>query len=84
MRYYIFKTIIPNDGELKEIHKELLGRRCYIVELEAGKRAIIRYEPDYDPGDFHLVSTSIVKNYTDDNGVCTIWTENTTYYLEAA
>ena len=35
---YIFKEVKPKDGVMKEIHYDVLGRRCYIIALEKGQR----------------------------------------------
>lgn len=81
---YVFREVKPKDGVMKEIHEEVLGRRCYIIALERGQRGFIKFEPDYDMGRFHRLHTSAVVDWTEseDGKLLTIETANTTYVLE--
>lgn len=84
MPFYIIKSITPKDGVMQEIHKETLGRKCFIICLEVGQRGWLRYEPAYDLGCFHRLHTSTVLRCTraEDKSWIEIETVNTTYYLE--
>jgi len=82
---YVFKEVKPKDGVMKEIHEEVLGCRCYIVDLQKNWRGLIKFEPRYDPGCFHRLSTSPVIDWSEseDGSQLTIETENTVYILDA-
>lgn len=84
MSYFIIKKVTPKDGVVREIHEEVLGRRCYILDLQIGQRGWIKFEPSYDPGCFHRLHTSTVVSYkmADDESWAEIETINTTYRLE--
>ena len=85
MDRYIFKEVNPKEGTpYNSLHEEVLGRPCYVAHLEIGERALINYEPDYDPGCYHSLHTSIVENYMTHSGEesVTIETQNTIYVLE--
>ena len=85
MGRYIFKEVKPKESTpYNSLHEEVLRRPCYVVHLEIGERALINYEPDYDPGHYHSLHTSIVENYMTHNGEesVTIETQNTVYVLE--
>ena len=81
---YVFKEVKPKDGVMKEIHHDVLGRRCYIIALEKGQRGFIKFEPEYDMGRFHRLHTSTVFdwNESEDGKILSIETANTTYVLE--
>lgn len=81
---YIFKEVKPKDGVMKEIHYDVLGRRCYIIALEKGQRGFIKFEPEYDMGRFHRLHTSTVVDWCESEGgkILSIETANTTYVLE--
>lgn len=80
---YIIADIRPRDGELTELHQNILGRRCRIVELEPGKRCLLYCDVRDDPGHPHRISTSVVtRSEAQDNGDrVEIQTMNTTYVL---
>lgn len=81
-KFYTIKAVKPKDGVMREIHEDVLGRRCYILFLQIGHRGILKYEPEYDPGCYHSLHTSTVKKVTHgDNGV-EVETRNTVYVLE--
>jgi len=84
MNDYIIKEVRPKSGIMRDIHKEVLGCRCYVVHLQIGEKAIIKFEPRYDPGEFHRLHTSTVENYMTFDGEesITIETRNTIYILE--
>lgn len=84
MPFYIIKSVTPKDGVMREIHKEVLGRRCYILDLEIGQRGWIKFEPSYDPGCFHRLHTSAVLKCTKAEDESWVEIENlyTTYRLE--
>lgn len=84
MADYVMKDVIPKSGILRDIHKEVLGCRCYIVALEKGKRGFIKFEPRYDPDSFHRLHTSVIQDWkeSEDGSIITIETENTTYVME--
>lgn len=81
---YVFKEVKPKDGVMKEIHQDVLGRRCYIIALEKGQRGFIKFEPEYDMGRFHRLHTSTVVDWSESEGgkILSIETVNTTYVLE--
>ena len=81
---YVFKEVKPKDGVMKEIHYDVLGRRCYIIALEKGQRGFIKFEPEYDMGRFHRLHTSTVVDWSEseDGKILSIETANTTYVLE--
>lgn len=81
---YVFKEVKPKDGVMKEIHEEVLGRRCYIIALEKGQRGFIKFEPEYDMGRFHRLHTSVVIDWSEseDGSQLSIETANTVYVLE--
>lgn len=84
--YYTIKKVEPKNNELRDIHEDMIGSRCYIVCLDTGKRAVLKCDMPYDPGKFHTVTTSIVESWwaNDATGsVVTIETMNTVYVLEA-
>ncbi len=84
MADYIMKEVIPRNGVMRDIHEEVLGRRCYILALDKGERGFIKFEPSYDIGNFHRLHTSLVRGWeeSEDGSVITIETENTTYVME--
>lgn len=84
MAEYVIRKVIPKNGKLREIHEEVLGRRCYIVALERNQRGFIKFEPSYDPGRLHRLHTSTVMEITEaeDGARISIETANTTYLLE--
>lgn len=80
---YIIKEARVKNGHTKHyIHNEVEGRECFIVELEKGERALLKYKPDYDV-DYHRLHTSTVLDYTvsEDGNDVVIETLNTVYYL---
>lgn len=79
---YIISEIIPKDGIMKDIHKEILGRKCYIIELEKGKSSLIKYFSGYSSG-YHRLITSIVRDveFSNDEKSVIIETTNTVYHL---
>lgn len=84
MPFYIIKSVTPKDGVMREIHEEVLGRKCFILSAELGERGWIKFEPSYDPGCFHRLHTSAVLKCTkaEDESWVEIETINTTYRLE--
>ena len=82
--YYVFAEVTPKNGVMRHIHRETLGSTCYILEANVGDVAWIEFEPEYDPGTFHRMHTSIVEKIekSDDGKRITITTMNTVYVLE--
>lgn len=80
---YIITDIRPRDGELTELHQNILGSRCRIVELEPGKRCLLYCNVRNDTDHPHRISTSVVtRSETQDNGNrVEIQTLHTTYIL---
>lgn len=81
---YVVKSISTKDGAMRDIHRKMLGSRCYIVELEVGSHCLIKYEPYYDLGNFHYARTSpVIKIETvNEDLLIKFETENTVYILE--
>lgn len=84
MAEYVIKEVIPKSGKMREIHEEVLGRRCYILALEKNQRGLIKFEPSYDPGRLHRLHTSTVIDIieSEDGSRVSIETVNTIYVLE--
>lgn len=84
MAEYVIKEVIPKSGKMLEIHKEVLGHRCYILALEKNQRGFIKFEPSYDPGRLPRLHTSTVMDIieAEDGSQISIETANTTYVLE--
>ncbi len=86
MNDYIIKNIVAKNGELRDIHKEALGQRAYILNLEVGQRGWLRYHPRWElAGNYHTLHTSSVLGYTpweNNESHVEIETENSIYELE--
>lgn len=84
MTEYIIKEVSPKNGEMRDIHKEVLGRRCYIITLQKNWRGLIKFEPSYAPGELHRLLTSTIMEIieAEDGSRITIETANTNYVLE--
>lgn len=82
MSEYIIKDVAPKNGVMRDIHDEVLGRRCYIVSAEVGSRGLLKYLPDYDDR-YHRLCTSTVVIVDDKTheGEVIIETANTIYKL---
>lgn len=82
MSKYIIKDIIPKNGIMRDIHEEVLGRRCYIASAEVGNRGLLKYLPDYDDR-YHGLHTSTIVMVDDKTheGEVVIETANTIYKL---
>lgn len=81
MADYIISDVSPKNGKMRNIHEEVLGRKCYIVDIENGHRGLIKYLPDYDDH-YHRLNTSTVLDVTTTtDGNMVIETENTFYHL---
>lgn len=82
MSDYIIKDVIPKNGIMRDIHEEVLGRRCYIIYAEAGNRGLLKYLPDYDDT-YHRLHTSTIVMVDDksNDGEVIIETVNTIYRL---
>lgn len=82
---YIVSSIIPRGGELTALHMDMLGCRCQVIELEPGKRCLLRCAlrslADGEPP--HRISTSLVSDMDELDGGArlAIHTANTTYIL---
>lgn len=81
MADYIVTCIEPKKGEMSETHQRVLGRPCNIVDLDIGRRALIKYEPEDEPGNYHRLLTSVVEetDINEDESVVLVETENTRY-----
>lgn len=79
---YRIKVVAPQNGEMRSIHKEILGSRCRILYLTVGQSCFMEYELRDSHGVFHRLCTSIVSNFIDDGTHLAIETANTEYLLE--
>lgn len=79
---YIIKDVIPKNGIMRDIHEEVLGRRCYIISAEVGCRGLLKYLPDYDDR-YHRLHTSTIVSVKDGKSgdEVIIETVNTIYRL---
>ena len=81
--YYVITSVKQNGGEENPVHKEILGRKAYIVHLSVGDRGFIKYLPVNDTR-YHALATSNVLSFSSwKNGEETvvIRTENSEYVL---
>ena len=81
-KYKIIK-IEPKDGKLKDVHTRWLDAECEIERLEIG-HSMILFSTAAHIGPFpNQLFTSGVSNVEiDKNGDVTVFTQNTTYYLQ--
>lgn len=86
MEDYVISKIVAKNGDLRAIHKEALGQRAYILDLEVGKRGWLKYHPRWEiAGNYHTLHTSSVLGYTPwESGEphVEIETENSIYELD--
>lgn len=83
MNRYIIEEIIPKQGEIRNIHKMMLGSECDLIILRLHHPAWVRYYPDSDQKYGRLAYTSPVEEFNIcENDVVTISTKNTLYSLK--
>lgn len=81
-KYKIIK-IEPKDGKLKGVHERWLGAECEIERLEIGHSMILVSTAAHIGLFPNQLFTSGVSNVEiDKNGDVTVFTQNTTYYLQ--
>lgn len=82
MSEYIIKDVTPKNGIMRDVHEEVLGRRCYIVSAKVGDSGLLKYLPDYDDR-YHSLRTSAIVTVDDrtHDGETVIETVNTIYRL---
>ena len=90
-KMYRFSVVDPKGGPLarRKIHDEVLGCKCYPLDVQVGWSALIKYLPktyetEADSYYWHRLSTSPVENVIipNDESWMQIETENTIYILE--
>ena len=81
LEFYKVSEVVPKSGFMRDVHYEVLGSRCYILELNVGNRGYIKFYDKYDMC-YHTLHTSTVQSVdTAENGDITIITRNTKYVL---
>lgn len=83
MADYIVEKIQTKSGKLQFVHEEMLGRPAYIVDLEVGRRGVLKVLPECDDK-YHTIRTSPVVAFTswgDNEKTVEIETQNTRYTL---
>ena len=80
---YIITNIVPNDCELKDVHKRWIGCTCEMVELE---RNIPMQLANWEYKDWPFPNILRTSNVTDivlkENGDLIVHTRNTVYHLQ--
>lgn len=89
MKYHIIHEIIPVQGELREIHESMLGKRCYPIITEVGFPGYIKVDVgdtmDAELGCFHTITTTRIESMDGswDDPEFSITTKNTKYVFKA-
>ena len=81
MKYKCLNIEVHN-GELREVHRNLLNKVCRIHSLYEGVPAVIDYAYCEDDGFTHRVTTSRVKEWCGGSNRLIIKTKNSTYTFE--
>lgn len=80
--HYISSVERRSDGELRDLHKNVIGQQCVPLSIAVYRRSLIAVERADYPGEIHRLHTSIVKSIdVDEQNRITITTENTIYTL---
>ena len=90
MGYYIIKDIRAKNGELKDVHKNMIGRRAYFLfpdTIENGYSVLLKVDVLDKMGveGMHTIRTTNVLSHSGEPGddSVTIETLNTVYVMEA-
>lgn len=84
MQWYRIKKICPKDGLYKPVHRSIQNRQCQIVNIQVGKRGLLRVDVgDQLIGPHRIVISKVMRvSGADGDTEITIETENTVYHLE--
>lgn len=79
--FYRISEVAPKSGFMRDVHHEVLGARCYPLEINEGERGWIKFYDKYDRC-YHTLHTSTIESVdVANNGDITIITRNTKYVL---
>lgn len=79
----IVQNILPKRGELGEIHNDILGRECSILQtLMTGRNSLLIEVPFTNSGRDRKILTSSIKKYYEKDDYVTVETENTVYLFK--
>ena len=84
MQWYRIKQICSKDVLYKLVHQTMQKRLCQIVNIQVGRRGLLRVDVgDKLIGPHRIVISKVVRIYrTEEDNSITIETENTIYHLE--
>lgn len=84
MQWYRIKRICPKDGLYKPVHRSIQNRLCQIVNIQVGKRGLLRVDVgDKVIGPHRIVISKVMRvSGSDGDTKISIETENTVYHLE--
>lgn len=82
---YIIEDVKPKNGEMRDVHFDVMGRPAQPVRCEIGHSGIIEFMPSYDNRP-HTLRTSEIRRVEmeNDGSMLILETRNTKYTLRKA
>lgn len=82
-KYYRIKNIVPKEGAMSNVHRSMVGQRCYIIMCTVGAPAYLKVETNPKMNEFHTICTTRVIYFVGENTKdVKIETDRTLYWLE--